>query len=142
MTALPRAALYGGLVAVLAACFLASLAFGPAGLGGARALGALFGADDAAARLIVHEVRVPRALLAVAVGGSLGLAGAALQGFLRNPLAENLYRRMHTYLRLVRLDRRMTVPLAQRSMREHLEIIAAVVAHFTTALQRHLGMFI
>lgn len=73
---------------------------------------------------------------------------------LRNPLAENLYRRMHTYLRLVRLDRRMTVPLAQRSMREHLEIIAAVeerdpdaaeaavVAHFTTALQRHLGMFI
>jgi len=88
MTALPRAALYGGLVAVLAACFLASLAFGPAGLGGARALGALFGADDAAARLIVHEVRVPRALLAVAVGGSLGLAGAALQGFLRNPLAE------------------------------------------------------
>jgi DNA-binding GntR family transcriptional regulator len=73
---------------------------------------------------------------------------------LRNPLAENVYRRMHTYLRLVRLDRRMTVPIAQRSMREHLEIIAAVeernpdaaeaalIAHFSTALQRHLGMFI
>jgi DNA-binding GntR family transcriptional regulator len=73
---------------------------------------------------------------------------------LRNPLAENAYRRMHTYLRLVRLDRRITVPLAQRTMREHLEIIAgieernpdaaetALVAHFTTALQRHLGMFI
>lgn len=73
---------------------------------------------------------------------------------LRNPLAENTYQRMHTYLRLVRLERRVTVPIAQRSLREHLEIIAAVeardadaaekalVAHFTAALQRHLGMFI
>jgi len=73
---------------------------------------------------------------------------------LRNPLAENAYRRMRTYLQLVRLDRRMTVPLAQRTIREHLEILAgleardpdaaeaALVAHFTTALQRHLGMFI
>lgn len=73
---------------------------------------------------------------------------------LRNPLAQNAYDRMRTYLRLVRLNRRMTVPLAQRTMREHIEIIAAVeerdpnaaeaalVAHFTTALQRHLGMFI
>ncbi|MBN9304772.1 MAG: GntR family transcriptional regulator [Devosia sp.] len=73
---------------------------------------------------------------------------------LRNPLAQNAYDRMRTYLRLVRLNRRMTVPLAQRTMREHIEIIAAIeerdpnaaeaalVAHFTTALQRHLGMFI
>lgn len=73
---------------------------------------------------------------------------------LHNPLAENAYRRMRTYLRLVRLDRRMTVPLAQRTIREHLEVVAgieerdpqaaetALVAHFTTALQRHLGMFI
>ncbi len=73
---------------------------------------------------------------------------------LRNPLAENAYRRMRTYLQLVRLDRRMTVPLAQRTIREHLEVLAgleardpdaaeaALVAHFTTALQRHLGMFI
>lgn len=73
---------------------------------------------------------------------------------LHNPLAENAYRRIRTYLRLVRLDRRMTVPLAQRTIREHLEVVAgieerdpqaaetALVAHFTTALQRHLGMFI
>jgi DNA-binding GntR family transcriptional regulator len=73
---------------------------------------------------------------------------------LRNPLVETTYRRMHNYLRLVRLDRRMTVSIAQRSIREHLEVIAAVeerdpeaadaalVAHFTAALQRHLGMFI
>lgn len=73
---------------------------------------------------------------------------------LRNPLIETSYRRMHNYLRLVRLDRKLTVPLAQRSIREHLEIIdacaardpdradAALVAHFNAALQRHLGMFV
>ena len=73
---------------------------------------------------------------------------------LRNPLIETSYRRMHNYLRLVRLDRKMTAPLAQRSIREHLEIIdacmkrdpdaaeAALVAHFNAALQRHLGMFV
>jgi len=75
-------------------------------------------------------------------------------GILRNPLIDTSYRRMHTYLRLVRLDRKLTVPLAQRSIREHLEIIeacearnpdaaeAALVAHFSAALQRHLGMFV
>lgn len=73
---------------------------------------------------------------------------------LRNPLIDTSYRRMHTYLRLVRLDRKLTVPLAQRSIKEHLEIIdacaardpdraeTALVAHFNAALQRHLGMFI
>jgi len=38
--------------------------------------------------MIVAEVRLPRTLLAVAVGASLGLSGAALQGLLRNPLAD------------------------------------------------------
>lgn len=73
---------------------------------------------------------------------------------MRNPLIETTYRRMHNYLRLVRLERRLTVPVAQRSIREHLEVIsaieernpdaaeAALVAHFTAALQRHLGMFV
>ena len=36
----------------------------------------------------MREIRLPRALLAVMVGVSLGLSGAALQGYLRNPLAE------------------------------------------------------
>lgn len=40
------------------------------------------------AGLIFFEVRLPRTLLAILIGGSLGLAGAALQGYLRNPLAE------------------------------------------------------
>ncbi len=38
--------------------------------------------------VIFTEIRLPRTLLAVLVGGTLGLCGAALQGLLRNPLAE------------------------------------------------------
>lgn len=38
--------------------------------------------------LIIGEIRLPRTLLAIAVGAALGLSGAALQGLLRNPLAE------------------------------------------------------
>ena len=38
--------------------------------------------------LIVGEIRLPRSLLALGVGAALGLAGAALQGLLRNPLVE------------------------------------------------------
>jgi iron complex transport system permease protein len=38
--------------------------------------------------LILQEIRLPRALLAAMVGTSLGLSGAAMQGYLRNPLAE------------------------------------------------------
>lgn len=38
--------------------------------------------------IIIVELRLPRTLLGILVGGSLGLAGAAMQGFTRNPLAE------------------------------------------------------
>ena len=38
--------------------------------------------------LIMYEIRLPRLLLGVLVGASLGLGGAAMQGYLRNPLAE------------------------------------------------------
>jgi iron complex transport system permease protein len=44
---------------------------------------------DAQARVIVWEIRFPRALTAWLVGAALGLAGAALQGLLRNPLADS-----------------------------------------------------
>jgi iron complex transport system permease protein len=48
----------------------------------------LAGSDADLARLILWELRVPRLLLALLVGGVLGLAGAVLQGLTRNPLAE------------------------------------------------------
>ncbi|MXO49057.1 iron chelate uptake ABC transporter family permease subunit [Erythrobacter vulgaris] len=40
------------------------------------------------AALILGELRLPRAVLAIIVGGGLGAAGAAMQGYLRNPLAD------------------------------------------------------
>ena len=50
--------------------------------------GGALGMGSAKAVLIVQTLRLPRTFLAILVGGSLGLAGAVLQGFLRNPLAE------------------------------------------------------
>ncbi|MBT8388741.1 MAG: iron ABC transporter permease, partial [Altererythrobacter sp.] len=43
---------------------------------------------DPRAPLILMELRLPRAVLAVVVGAGLGAAGAAMQGYLRNPLAD------------------------------------------------------
>lgn len=43
---------------------------------------------DSMEALILWDIRLPRTLLCVLVGASLGLAGAAMQGLLRNPLAE------------------------------------------------------
>jgi iron complex transport system permease protein len=40
------------------------------------------------AAVILGELRLPRALLAITVGAGLGAAGAAMQGYLRNPLAD------------------------------------------------------
>ena len=40
------------------------------------------------AAVILAELRLPRAVLAISVGGGLGAAGAAMQGYLRNPLAD------------------------------------------------------
>lgn len=48
---------------------------------------ALMNAESLAA-LVYWEIRLPRVLLGLLVGASLGLAGAAMQGLLRNPLAE------------------------------------------------------
>ena len=77
--------LLGALVLVL---FVVSLLLGPAGITPARALAALIRGEGVAETLVMREIRLPRALLAVMIGASLGLAGAAMQGYLRNPLAE------------------------------------------------------
>ena len=70
-------------LAILSACFLGSTAL-PAD----RLLAALFGGADAGDRLVVWQIRLPRAIAAYIVGAALGISGAALQGLLRNPLAE------------------------------------------------------
>lgn len=51
-------------------------------------LAGLLGGASEPVRLIVWEIRIPRALTAFLVGAALGASGAALQGLLRNPLAD------------------------------------------------------
>ncbi|MCR6631310.1 MAG: iron ABC transporter permease [Magnetospirillum sp.] len=76
------------LAAALAVAVLVSLSLGPAPLTWADMLRALAGDGDPRMVLIVQQIRLPRALMGVMVGGALGMTGAALQGLLRNPLAE------------------------------------------------------
>ena len=76
------------LCALVAALFLASLLTGWVAANPAAALRALVAGDGTPLSVVMQDIRLPRAILAVMVGASLGLAGAALQGYLRNPLAE------------------------------------------------------
>ncbi|MDK8873851.1 iron ABC transporter permease [Paracoccus sp. SSJ] len=87
MTAPRYPLLIAALSLLVAALFLASLLTGPAGIGPGESLAALFRGDDLLA-LVMRELRLPRAILGLLVGAALGMAGAVLQGFLRNPLAE------------------------------------------------------
>jgi iron complex transport system permease protein len=79
--------LIGALIAAIVVLFVVSLAVGPVLLSPVTVAAGLFGHGRAAANIIVQEIRLPRAILAVIIGGALGLSGAALQGLLRNPLA-------------------------------------------------------
>ena len=72
--------LIGALAVGAALAFLLSLAVGPSGFA--------LGPGGEAGSLIFREIRLPRSILGALVGAALGLSGAALQGYLRNPLAE------------------------------------------------------
>ncbi|MFD2173780.1 FecCD family ABC transporter permease [Rhodobacter lacus] len=74
-------ALVGGL-------FVASLLTGVAAVDPVTALRALLTGGEGPVGIVMREIRLPRAILAAMVGASLGLSGAALQGLLRNPMAE------------------------------------------------------
>ncbi|WP_303807528.1 FecCD family ABC transporter permease [Aeromonas rivipollensis] len=76
----------------LALLLVGSLATGPMSLSLAESLQALFAGKESGIEahklLIVQEIRLPRTLLCIAVGGILGLCGAVMQGLFRNPLAD------------------------------------------------------
>ncbi|HEY6958773.1 MAG TPA: iron ABC transporter permease [Candidatus Limnocylindria bacterium] len=80
------------MLAVLAAALLVSVAagvvFGAVPLSPGELANALLGRGDAANATIVRDLRLPRVLAAALVGGALAVAGALLQGMLRNPLAD------------------------------------------------------
>ncbi|GGO93640.1 FecCD family ABC transporter permease [Stakelama pacifica] len=76
------------LLVLVAIAALLSIAIGSSSLPVSTMVDALTGKGDPVIRAILIELRLPRTILALAVGAMLGLSGAALQGYLRNPLAE------------------------------------------------------
>ncbi|MDF1687014.1 MAG: iron complex transport system permease protein [Parvibaculaceae bacterium] len=81
-----------GLNLTLATCLglmmFVGLFLGYAPLGVADATQGLLGIGDQRYIYIIQDIRLPRIVLGALVGGCLGTAGAALQGLLRNPLAD------------------------------------------------------
>lgn len=81
------------LVLVLLAAIVVSLAVGARALTPAEVWRGLSAAPDpdqrlTEIRLIVRTVRVPRTVLAVVAGVALGVGGALIQGYTRNPIAD------------------------------------------------------
>jgi iron complex transport system permease protein len=77
-----------GLALLLAAMFGVSLLAGRVWLPVAQVWQGLWSSHAGLAAIIVTELRLPRAVLALEIGAALGLSGAVLQGITRNPLAE------------------------------------------------------
>lgn len=78
-----------GLVLLLLCSVLLDLALGPASYSLGEVVGALISPDSASpqVRVVMWDIRLPVALMAVAVGAALSLAGAQMQTILNNPLA-------------------------------------------------------
>ncbi|WP_460061834.1 FecCD family ABC transporter permease [Streptomyces sp. YKOK-I1] len=83
----------GMLLAILLAAGVVSLAVGARALSPGEVWHGLFAAPDSdrrltEIRLIVQTVRVPRTVLAIVAGIALGVGGALIQGYTRNPIAD------------------------------------------------------
>lgn len=77
------------LVALLPICLLLALSFGTIKLPFWEVVQSLFDSDKTkSSHLVIEQLRLPRALLAMFVGATLGICGAATQGLFRNPLAD------------------------------------------------------
>jgi iron complex transport system permease protein len=76
------------LMSALVVLFIVSLMVGDVNFNIINALKSLSNDDSTLESIILMDIRLPRTLLAVLIGASLGLSGAALQGMVRNPLAE------------------------------------------------------
>src|SRR5512138_2292649 len=76
------------LAALALAATLAALVSGSGAIPAGDALRVLVQPDASATSEIVHQLRLPRALAALATGALLAVAGALMQILLRNPLAD------------------------------------------------------
>lgn len=72
----------------VALTFLVSLTMGNDSISVIQAIKDAISQTPSLHQTVVWEIRLPRVLLALIVGATLGVAGAAMQSFLRNPLAE------------------------------------------------------
>ncbi len=77
-----------GLAALILVLGAASVLIGRVGVLAVPDVWAAWGSPDSPYAVIIRELRLPRALLAIMLGFALGCGGAALQGLTRNPLAE------------------------------------------------------
>ena len=68
-------------------CGAVSLTIGPANIGIFDIFISFYRGDNETIKIIIWEIRLPRTLLALSIGATLGMSGAALQGLVRNPLA-------------------------------------------------------
>lgn len=84
----PLPVVAGGLLLALVAATVASLFIGTETLAPGRALAGLLGTGDAEAEALMRSYRLPRTLVAICVGAALGTAGALIQAYTRNPLAD------------------------------------------------------
>ncbi|MFH6787032.1 MULTISPECIES: FecCD family ABC transporter permease [Methylobacterium] len=80
--------LIAGVGLLVATLTVASIAVGYAAIDLPAALGDWLAGRATLPALVLMELRLPRALLGGLVGFSLGLTGAVMQGYLRNPLAD------------------------------------------------------
>jgi iron complex transport system permease protein len=96
LTRLTARSLGGLLVVLLLVSVAANLAAGAVRIPPERLPGLIagllgltpIGEEDRVSAMVLAAIRLPRILLGVAVGAALGVAGAAMQGLFRNPLAE------------------------------------------------------
>lgn len=88
ISTVPPRILNTALLLLLAVVLISVLQMGPASISITQAVKDMMHGRSSLDALVLFDIRLPRALLALLIGATLGLAGAALQGLLRNPLAE------------------------------------------------------
>lgn len=76
------------LVIFLIGSFLIGILIGPTSISFKEFSAAIFTNDNQTISQIIFEIRLPRVLFAISVGGGLSIAGAVFQSVLLNPLAE------------------------------------------------------
>src|SRR5260221_3566264 len=132
------------LVALVIVLAVISLGIGPVRLSPFSVIEALFGGNSDVTQVIVREIRLPRAILGVAIGAILGLSGAALQGLLRNPLASpSLFGAPQS----AAFGAVLVIALGLADVRSYALPVVAVIAAFGSGFaflavpRRHAGLF-